>query len=373
MPQVIEHAEEQHDIETSQRSRREFIHVKREVFDFRPDQLFRFDKGIEGDAIDGDDIGAAALAFEAEPSIPGADVEDALAAEVVRQFEEFEPPAQVLDSLESWQHAAIGKVDRVITETGLDLIGEVLNALFEAAVSRGDANFGFRHQASGYCTIDDVLNAVVLGNARKTGRVRAAAAMRVPSVSWRRGRVPFALFTFALCFAAAGETPQPIIDNERVTVWDVTGTMAPAALDFVAVPLSRKGAAVFGHKGDTPGEAGSRTIVIELKDHPVAPLANKSGYPNAFPRPRVKKVLENNRVVVWSYAWKPGEPTPMHFHDKDVVVVYEEDTALKSTTPDGKSTINEYKSGQTKFNRRDRIHTETLVRGTGSAVMTELK
>ncbi len=208
---------------------------------------------------------------------------------------------------------------------------------------------------------------------RQTGRVLAAAAMRVPSVSWRRGTVPFALFAFALCFAAAGESPQPIIDNERVTVWDVTGTMAPAALDFIAVPLSRKGTAVFGHKGDTPGQAGSRTIVIALKDHPVAPLANKSGYPNAFPRPRVKKLLENDRVIVWSYAWKPGEATPMHFHDKDVVVVYEEDTALKSTTPDGKVTLNEYKSGQTKFNLRDRTHTELLVRGTGSAVMTELK
>ena len=181
------------------------------------------------------------------------------------------------------------------------------------------------------------------------------------------------LIALALCFAAAGENPQPIIDNERVTVWDVTGAMKPAEHDFVAVPLSRKGTAVFGHKGDTPGEAGSRTIVIELKDHPVAPLPNKTGYPNAFPRPHVKKLIENDRVIVWSYHWNPGEPTPMHFHDKDVIVVYEEDTALKSTTPDGQNVVNEYKDGQVKFNLRDRTHTELLVRGTGSAVMTELK
>ena len=405
MSQVIKHAEEQDDIETSERSRREFVHVKRQVFDFGPDQLFGFDEGIEGDAVDRDDVGAAALTFEAEPSIPRAYIENALAVKVVRQFKEFEPPAQVLDSLQSRQYAAIGKVDRVITETRLDLVGELLNALFEAAVSGGNPNFGFHHQASGYCTINDVLKAglfgstrktgrvraaagmcvpsvswrrgtaafALFGNTRKTGRVRAAAGMRVPSVSWRRGTAPFALFAFVLCSAAAAENPQPIIDNERVTVWDVTGKMEPATLDFIAVPLSRKGAAVFGHKGDTPGEAGSRTIVIALKDHPVAPLANKSGYPNAFPRPHVKKLLENDRVIVWSYAWKPGEATPMHFHDKDVVVVYEEDTALKSTTPDGKVTLNEYKSGQTKFNLRDRIHTELLVRGTGSAVMTELK
>jgi hypothetical protein len=58
---------------------------------------------------------------------------------------------------------------------------------------------------------------------------------------------------------------------------------------------------------------------------------------------------------------------------KDVVVVFEEDAALKSTTPDGKSVVNENKSGDIRFNRRDRVHTEVLVRGTGSAVITELK
>jgi hypothetical protein len=172
----------------------------------------------------------------------------------------------------------------------------------------------------------------------------------------------------SLSFAA-----QPIIDNERVTVWDTTSPLPPADHDFVAVSLTKKGTAVLDHKGEAPGKAGERTIVIELKDHPVPPLANKTGYPNAFPRPRAKKLLENDRVIVWSYRWNPGEPTPMHFHDKDVVVVYEEDTALKSTTPDGKSVVNEYKDGQVKFNLRDRTHTELLVRGTGSAVMTELK
>ena len=175
-----------------------------------------------------------------------------------------------------------------------------------------------------------------------------------------------------ICSAMA-EGAQPIIDNERLTVWDTTSPLPPAEHEFVAVSLARPGTAVLGHKGDIPGEAGARTVVIELKDHVVAPLANNTGYPNAFPRPRVVKLLETDRVVVWSYHWNPGEPTPMHFHDKDVVVVYEEDTPLKSTAPDGKSVINDYKAGDIRFNRRDRTHTELLVRGTGSAVMTELK
>ncbi len=164
-----------------------------------------------------------------------------------------------------------------------------------------------------------------------------------------------------------------VIDNERVTVWDTTSSLPPAAHDFVAITLSQPGNAVFGHAGEPVGTAGSRTVIVELKDHPVAPLPNNSGYPNAFPRPHVDKVLENDRVIVWRYRWNLGEPTPMHFHDKDVVVVYLEDSALKSTEPDGKSVVNEYKSGDIRFNRRDRTHTELLVRDAASAVITELK
>jgi hypothetical protein len=113
--------------------------------------------------------------------------------------------------------------------------------------------------------------------------------------------------------------------------------------------------------------------VIELKDSPLKTYPNNSGYPNAFPRARVKRLFENERVIVWSYRWKLGQPTPMHFHDKDAVVVYEDDTTLKSTALDGNSVINHYQAGEVRFNRGDRTHTELLVKATGSAVITELK
>ena len=103
------------------------------------------------------------------------------------------------------------------------------------------------------------------------------------------------------------------------------------------------------------------------------PLANASGFPNAFPRPGVKKRLENDKVLVWDYTWTTGVPTPMHFHDKDVVVVYLENGALKSTTPDRQSVVNELSPGLIRFNVRDRIHTEELVRGKSRAIITELK
>jgi hypothetical protein len=177
----------------------------------------------------------------------------------------------------------------------------------------------------------------------------------------------------ALSFAALSQGAEPVLDNERVAVWDVTGAMPPAQHDFVAVSLSRKGTAVFGRKGDKPGEPGVRSVVIELKDVAPAPISNTTGYPLAFPRPRVKKLLENDKVIVWDYVWRQGEPTPMHFHDKDAAVVFEANGALQSTTADGKSVMNEFKFGDFRFNKRDRTHTELLVRGQARAVITELK
>jgi hypothetical protein len=181
------------------------------------------------------------------------------------------------------------------------------------------------------------------------------------------------LYMLGLTFAAIAHGAEPIVDNEHVTVWDTTVALPPSPHDFVEVSLSRKGTARFRHQGDRPGKIGSRSIVIELKDLPVTPLANETGYPLAFPRKHVKKLLENAQVVVWDSVWYPGEPTPMHFHDKDALVVFEATGALKSTTLDGKSVITENQIGNVRFAARNRTHSEVLVSGEAHAVITELK
>jgi hypothetical protein len=179
------------------------------------------------------------------------------------------------------------------------------------------------------------------------------------------------MIVLLLGVSARAQAVKPIIDNERVAVWDTMKTLPPAETDFVTVSLN--GTAVFGHKGDVPGEDGARSIVIALKTHPEAPIVNNSGYPNAYPREGIVKLLENDRVIVWSFRWTPGKPTVMHFHNTDVVVVYQEDTPLDSITLDGKHVLNEYKFADTRFNRGNRVHSELLVGKSGSAVITELK
>jgi hypothetical protein len=172
----------------------------------------------------------------------------------------------------------------------------------------------------------------------------------------------------------------PIIRNSRVTVWDVApGTaIRPSASSrdtVVFLIRDRNAEARFEAAGTVPAPvpAGTRAIVIVLDDRRLPPLPNRSGRPLAFPRAGSAKLLENDRVVVWQSEWTPGVPTPMHFHDKDVVVTYLADGALASTNAAGERAVNDYQFGLTRFNPRDRVHTETLVRGAGRAVMVELK
>jgi hypothetical protein len=170
------------------------------------------------------------------------------------------------------------------------------------------------------------------------------------------------------------------IDNAHVHVQAATAPSATAgSLPQVRVWLD--GHVEYldaGARAESHAATGSRgpaggVIMTELKDTRIPPHRNTTSYPLAFPRPNVRKVLENDRVIVWDYSWAPGVPTPMHFHDKDVVVTYLEDGALRSTEPDGKSAVNPHYFGFTKFNAGDRTHTEELIQGRGRAIIVELK
>jgi quercetin dioxygenase-like cupin family protein len=198
------------------------------------------------------------------------------------------------------------------------------------------------------------------------------------------------------------EGARQIFDNERVTIWDVTwiqGKPSPMhrhKYDLVGVYLvgspirvtmpdgtSREstveeGFVLFQPKGVTHIEEGldkdnpRHAILIDLKDSKVPPIPNASGFPLAFPRDGAVKRLENERIVIWEYRWTP-EPTPMHFHDKDVVVVVMEGGEIESSTPDGKSRVSRVARGEASFTAGNRVHTERLASGNARAILVELK
>ena len=136
------------------------------------------------------------------------------------------------------------------------------------------------------------------------------------------------------------------------------------------------GSAFFGHGGTTGDTAlgkPAHEIVVELKDTPSRTVPNTTGLPPAFPRPGSKKILENDRIRVWNYKWLPGKPTPMHFHNTEVVVVFRGDGDIASTTQDGKTTVAHHNPGEIVFNLANRSHSEELVKGEQSGIMLELK
>jgi len=163
----------------------------------------------------------------------------------------------------------------------------------------------------------------------------------------------------------------PILSNARVVVWEATPDMKPCDHDAVVVEMDAASAR-FVPKGAALAPRG-RAVVIELVGAPVGALPNTTGLPEAFDRPGIEKLLENDQVTVWRYEWQPHKRTPMHFHSKDVVVTFLADGVLASITPDGKTVMNPHRYGYTKFSPRARVHQEELVEGKARAVMVELK
>jgi len=204
------------------------------------------------------------------------------------------------------------------------------------------------------------------------------------------------LATPLLTFPALAQLPAPVIDNERVTVHDIPleqGKPSPSiahAGDYVVLYVKggairsasgktanhADGSAFFGHGGsssDTATAGAAHELIVDLKDAPSKTVPNTTGLPPAFPRPGSKKVFENDKVRIWNYAWQPGKPTPMHFHNTEVVVTYLGDGDVASTTPDGKKTVNHHNPGDVVFNVANRSHSEELVKGEQSGIMMELK
>ena len=83
---------------------------------------------------------------------------------------------------------------------------------------------------------------------------------------------------------------------------------------------------------------GARTIGVELKDVTVAPI-DRPALPSAFPREGARSLLENGRVAIWDYQWLPNRPVPLHYRERDVVVVAMENGQVRFTSWDESNAV----------------------------------
>ncbi len=123
-------------------------------------------------------------------------------------------------------------------------------------------------------------------------------------------------FTSLLAFQAAA-APKVIVDNDRVNVqevvWDAQNAAAKHTLDTLTVALTgQAGHVAFEPKGTAHGgEMGGKSIVIQVKDHVVPPLVNKSGLPNAFPGAGLEEAIRECADCGLGLQLDSGEPSPM--------------------------------------------------------------
>jgi hypothetical protein len=193
-----------------------------------------------------------------------------------------------------------------------------------------------------------------------------------------------------------------LIDNERVTVWDVTwakgvktpmhehriptvgvvlqpGTVMMTMGDGAVrpAPLAERGRVVYAAPGFSHVEEGqsdppARAIVVELKGSAVGLTPAPAGVAPAFPREGATSVLENERVAVWNVTWPSGS-APTHFHAADVVVIGLENGTTRSVPQSGEPTTTVWKFGDVRFNPKGRLHREEIVEGAPRLIAIELK
>jgi len=193
-----------------------------------------------------------------------------------------------------------------------------------------------------------------------------------------------------------------VLENEKVKIWSVTLTphnevsigsgkegslmlllkggklKTTSSREAPSTATRQAGDAIYIHAGyeqteEVVSENPVPLYLVELKGGATTVVANRSGFPLAYPRPGSKKILENDRVIVWNYTYALGKKTAMHFHDKDAVVIFRFAGSIDSTTPDGQSTVTDDKAGEVRFSRANRVHSEELVKGQESVIVVEIK
>lgn len=178
--------------------------------------------------------------------------------------------------------------------------------------------------------------------------------------------------------APAQSAARPLFENDRVAIWRVgPGAPVPGAagalrLAGVLVSLA-DGRVRLVDTAATPAAPLGAAVMIQLKGSRTAPMAPPRDTAPAFPRQGATLVLESERVAVWDVAWTTGMKTPLHFHDRDVAVVYLGAGTVRSIPLDGPPTATPRAFGEAVFIPRGRTHVEECVDGPRRDIVVELK
>jgi hypothetical protein len=192
-----------------------------------------------------------------------------------------------------------------------------------------------------------------------------------------------------------------ILDNTMGTAWDVTWVpgkptpmhrhtfdyvgveLADTSVDLIALDGTRRttvltvGHSYFLPRGTThieevPGMSPVRhAVIIDLKD-PVAPRPVDSAAA-ALSMAAAKKVVENDRVVMWDFTWPPAKPVATVAMPKGAFIVFLEGGELASGGLAGKPSSEVVTSGEVLFSGDGRVLSEVSAEGRVRGIVVQLK
>src|SRR5580658_3679486 len=113
MFQVVEHAKKQHDVESADPLRPEFVHVQLAVIYARSENPMDLAKAGIVPTIDRHHIRATTFHLEAEPAVPSANVEHALAAKIAGNGELGDAPVEAFQRANATNLGAIRQFEAV--------------------------------------------------------------------------------------------------------------------------------------------------------------------------------------------------------------------------------------------------------------------
>ena len=194
-----------------------------------------------------------------------------------------------------------------------------------------------------------------------------------------------------------------VFENDQVVIWDVSwakGEPTPlhehrfTAISVTVQPgrvksilpdgtsrigqLEQIGNVQYGGKGLVHREEGvsdvpRRVFLIELKENTPPPDPVPERVSPAWPREGAKKILDNDHVVVWDYAYGPDLEVPLHYHHMDQIVVSLAAGTIRSLPEDRAPSVSVVESGRAFFVPRGALHREEHVEGAPRIIAIQLK
>jgi hypothetical protein len=177
---------------------------------------------------------------------------------------------------------------------------------------------------------------------------------------WRQGGAPMAPYRHdgpvVMVFLGDGTLQQPSGPNQKrhdgEIVYFEPGSVATA--------------------GELVTESPLRAVVIELKAAgPSRPLP-ATNYPPMFPRADSTKVIDNARVIVWDSLFRPGQPAPLHLHNKNSVRVWVTSAVISRAHPNEQPRQDKKVAGAWELTHAGYVDSEEVT-SPAHAVTLELK